>query len=472
MAKQYSRREFIRRNSLTGLGVSLTPSLLANGLTTIPAKETNPVPAPAIFSASDTPAILGGKPLRTNEWPTWPMWNPETDEKRVLEVLRSGIWSRAGVTTEFEKKWAETVGAKRCLAVVNGTNALIAALVQLDIGGGDEVLVPPYTFIATVAAVLATGAMPVFVDVDPETFQMDPAKIEAKITPRTRAIMPVHILGLPADMTRIMPIAKKHNLLVVEDACQAWLAEIDHKKVGTFGHAGCFSFQNSKNIPMGEGGAIVSDDDAFMDRCYSYHNFGNPYGSVVGDVGAGTLMMGTKLRLAEYQAAIGLAQLPRLQEQTVLRNKNAKFLKAQISQIPGIVPYKLYPNVTQAAFHLFPFRYQKEAFKGLPRADFLKALNAEGIPCASGYAPLNKMPYLAHAFQTKNFRRMYAKEQLDIKKYNAQNECPQNDKLCNEEAVWFQQNMLLGSQSDMSEIAAAINKIYQNADKIKSLATK
>ncbi|GAA4394536.1 hypothetical protein GCM10023187_00480 [Nibrella viscosa] len=470
--RSYSRREFIRRNSLTGLGVTLTPSLLADGLTRIPQQPLDPIPAPAIFAAADTPAILGGKPIRTNEWPNWPMWHAETDEKRVLEVLRSGIWSRAGVTTEFEAKWAETVGAKRCLAVVNGTNALIAALVQLDIGGGDEVLIPPYTFIATVAAVLATGAMPVFVDVDPETFQIDPARIEGKITPRTRAIMPVHILGLPADMTRIMPIARKHNLLVVEDACQAWLAEIDHKKVGTFGNAGCFSFQNSKNIPMGEGGAIVSDDEAFMDRCYSYHNFGNPYGSVVGEVGAGTLMMGTKLRLAEYQAAIGLAQLPRLQEQTVLRNKNAEYLKAQIGQIPGIVPYKLYPGVTQAAFHLFPFRYQKEAFKGLPRADFLKALNAEGIPCASGYAPLNKMPYLAHAFQTKNFRRMYARDQLDINKYNARNECPQNDRLCNEEAVWFTQNMLLGSQADMNEIAGAIDKIYRNADKIKSLATK
>ncbi len=222
------------------------------------------------------------------------MWNPATDEEQLLKVLRSGVWSRAEVVTEFEKKWAETIGAKRCLAVVNGTNALIASLVQLGIGGGDEVIVPPYTFIATVAAILQTGAMPVFVDTDPETFQIDPDKIEAKITPRTKAIMPVHILGLPADMIKIMAIAKKHNLLVVEDACQAWLAEIDHKKVGTFGNAGCFSFQNSKNIPIGEGGAIVSDDEAFMDRCYSYHNYGNPYGTMVGEVGSGTVIAGNK----------------------------------------------------------------------------------------------------------------------------------------------------------------------------------
>ena len=134
-----------------------------------------------------------------------------------------------------------------------------------------------------------------------------------------------------------MAIAKKHNLLVVEDACQAWLAEIDHKKVGTFGNAGCFSFQNSKNIPIGEGGAIVSDDEEFMDRCYSYHNYGNPYGSVIGAVASGTVMAGTKLRMTEYQAAIGLAQLKRLEEQTAIRNRNAAYLRSQIKAIPGII---------------------------------------------------------------------------------------------------------------------------------------
>src|SRR5690606_10580377 len=233
-----------------------------------------------IFSASvkaNTPVILGGKPVwKDNKpaWIKWPVWKPESDEPGVLEVLRSGTWSRAGIVKQFEEKWAETIGARRCLTTVNGTNALICSLVNLDIGGGDEVILPAYTFIATPLAILQSGAIPVFVDTDPETFQMDPDKIEAKITSRTRAILPVHIGGLPSDMVKIMAIAKKHNLVVVEDACQAWLSEINHKKVGTFGNAGCFSFQNSKNIPMGEGGAIVSDDDAFIDRCFSYHNLG------------------------------------------------------------------------------------------------------------------------------------------------------------------------------------------------------
>ncbi|GAB3701745.1 hypothetical protein GCM10027592_30320 [Spirosoma flavus] len=449
----------------------LTPSLITNRAE-VPATPSPDVPSSIIHTTSSSPALLGGAPVRTKNWPTWPIWNPETDEKRLLEVLRSGIWSRANVAAEFEQKWAQALGVKRSLLVVNGTNALIIALSQLNIRAGDEVLVPPYTFIATVSAVLATGAMPIFVDVDPATFQIDPAKIEAKITPRTKAIIPVHILGLPAQMNKILPIAKKHNLIVIEDACQAHLAEINHQKVGTFGNAGCFSFQNSKNLAIGEGGAVVSNDDAFMDRCFSYQNFGNPYGAGVGSVSVGSIRQGNKLRITEYQAAIGLAQLARLDAQTTTRNENAAYLKAQIEKIPGIVPYKLYDDVTRAAFHLFPFRYQKEGFKGLPRAAFLKALQAEGIPCSSGYATLTNQPYLNDAFQSKNFQKVYPKEMLDFKRYVAQNQCPENDKLCNEEAVWFTQNMLLGTKEDMNDIAAAIEKVHKNADELIKLSQK
>lgn len=454
----FTRREFLKKNSVAAAGIALTMG----------------VSTPTVFAGkiadSTTPAILGGTPLRTRAWQEWPIWNPETDEKLVLEVLRSGVWSRAKVVTQFEEKWAETMGAKRCLSMVNGTNALISALANMDIGAGDEVIVPPYTFIATIQAVLMNGAMPVFVDTDPETFQIDVNKIAEKITPRTRAILPVHIAGLPADIERIMDISKKHNLLVIEDACQAWMAEVNHKKVGTFGHAGCYSFQNSKNIPMGEGGAIVSDDDAFMDRCFSYHNFGNPYGTVVGETGAGTVRLGTKLRLTEYQAAIGLAQMKRLEEQTETRSKNASYLTSLMKEIPGIIPHKMYKNVTRAAFHLYPFRYKKEVFSGLSREEFIRAMQAEGVPCSNGYAALNTMPFLAHTFKTKNFRKMYPKEMLDAKKYYAANECPENDRLCNEEGIWFTQNMLLGERSDMNDIANAIDKIRKNAANIKQKA--
>jgi len=232
MSKEaYSRRAFVKHSSLACVGAAVatgaTPGILA--------RSTDP---------AATPAILGGTPVRKKGWSRWPIWIPESDEPQVLKAIRSGVWSRRGIVAEFEKKWAEIIGVKRCMTTVNGTNALITAIKQLDIGGRDEVIVTPYTWIATTQAILQAGAMPVFADVDPQTYQIDPDRIEEKITPRTKAILPVHILGLPADMERIMAIAKKHNLLVVEDCCQAWLAEIDHQKVGTFGDAGCFSFQN------------------------------------------------------------------------------------------------------------------------------------------------------------------------------------------------------------------------------------
>ena len=450
--KKYSRREFVKKNSLAGIGaaftMSMAPQLLAN--------------SPSVMT---TPAILGGGSVRTAGWPSWPRWDEARDEKLVLQSLRSGVWSRADLTSKFEQRWAGMIGTKRCLATVNGTNALIAALAQLDIGGGDEVIVPPYTFIATTQSILMNGAMPVFVDTDPETFQIDVDKIEAKITPRTKAILPVHILGLPANMPRIMEIARKHNLIVVEDACQAWLAEMNGKKMGSWGDAGCFSFQNSKNLAIGEGGAITSDNEEFMDRCFSYHNYGNPYGAIVGEVGAGTVRLGTKIRTTEYQSAIGLVQLERLEAETNKRNENAAYLKSKIQNIPGILPYKLYDGVTKAAFHLFPFTYKKEEFKGLPRAGFLRALSAEGIPASGGYAPLNTMPYLEHAFKTKNFQKMYPARMLNYNRYMSQNQCPVNDQVC-EEAVWFSQSMLLAERSDMDDIANAIEKIHKNAGEI------
>ena len=450
----YPRREFIRKNSLLGAGTILSIGAANNILA-------------SCVSGATTPAILGGKPaVSSHDWPGWPVWKPETDEKRLLEVMRSGVWSRSHVVDEFEQEWAKTIGAKRCLAVVNGTNALNASLAQLEIGWGDEVLVTPYTFIASVSCILFNGAIPVFVDVDPETFQMDPEKIEAKITSRTKAILPVHILGLPSDMERIMNIAEKHNLLVVEDACQGWLAEINHKKVGTFGKAGCFSFQNSKNLPIGEGGAIVSDDDKFIDRCYSYHNYGNPYGTNAGEVGSDTIMAGTKLRITEYQAAIGLAQMKRLGEQTDLRNVNATHLSSLLRHIPGITPARLYKNVTKAAFHLYPFLYRKEEFNGLSREKFIKALQAEGVPCSDGYRELNKMPYLKNTFNGQLFRKFYSEDELNYDRYASENQCPLNEKLCNEQAVWIPQNVLLGTKTDMQNIVDAFEKVHQNAGEI------
>jgi dTDP-4-amino-4,6-dideoxygalactose transaminase len=352
------------------------------------------------------------------------------------------------------------MGAKRCLAVVNGTNALLASLHTLEVGAGDEVIVPPYTFVATISVVLLSNALPVFADTDLDTFQINPDKIEEKITEQTRAIIPVHILGGVANMDRINAIAKKHNLKVIEDACQAHLAEWRNKKVGTLGDLGCFSFQNSKNLPCGEGGAILSNDEQIMDRCHSFHNCGRPYGSVKGQ---GYPILGTNIRMTEHQAAVLIAQMKRIEEDAKRRTENANYLTSRIKDIPGIVPQKFYEQATQAAYHLYAFRYKKEHFNNLPREKFLPTLRAEEIPCSEGYTPLNKQGTIEDTLNSRNFQAVFSKDRLD--KYRRQNHCPDNDRLCRE-SVWFVQNMLLGTKNDMDDIADAILKIYENKDKL------
>lgn len=393
-------------------------------------------------------AIRGGTPVRRKGFCGWPLWDKEHDEQRVLAVLRSGVWSRAKVVAEFEKKYAELLGAKRCLATTHGTTALLAALNALDVGVGDEVLVGPYTFVASVAVIFLSGALPIMVDTDPETFLVNPEKIEAKITPNTKAILPVHIYGLPADMDRINAIARKHKLLVLEDACQAWLAEQNGKKCGTLGNLGCFSFQNSKHLTCGEGGAVVGNDDALIQRAFSYHNFGS-----------GGPHLGSKCRMTEFQAAILLAQMQRLEEQTARRWENARYLTSKLEKIPGIRPHKLNPGVTRAAYHLYPLRYQAQEFGGVTREKFLAALRAEGIPCSGGYGRLNKAAFFEDTLGSRNFQRMYSRQQLDH--CRNQIECPENDRLCTE-AVCFSQNMLLGTRQDIDDIANAVGKIYEN----------
>lgn len=453
--KNVSRREFIKRNSLAGAGLAL-----GLGMT--------PSAGRAWSIGRSDPAVMGGAPVRETGWPSWPLWKPEEDEQMLLDVMRSGVWSRSDKIEEFERTWARTVGAERCVTTVNGTNALICAMANLDVGIGDEVILTPYTFIACPLAILQNGAMPIFADVDPETFQIDPEKIEQQITSRTKAIMPVHIGGVPCDMKRIMEIAERHNLVVVEDACQAWLSEFDGRQVGTHGHAGCYSFQNSKNIPLGEGGAIVSDDHDFMDRCFTYHDVARPHGSIPqSDPVPGAVRLATNLRLAEFNAAIGLAMLGRFQEQTDHREANAMYVKSQLESIPGIEPFRLYEEVTRLSLHLFMFRYHEEEFAGMSKASFARAMSAEGIPVSTGYRQLNRMDYLEHAFGTRLLQHVYPDEMLDIDAYQERTYCPVNERLCDKEAMWFSQRLLLGERSDMDQIVEAIEKVRRNADSIR-----
>jgi dTDP-4-amino-4,6-dideoxygalactose transaminase len=444
--KNLNRRQFIAAASAGSLAAAASRAIPAYGKSSGKAKL----------------AMLGGQPVRKKSWPKWPVWDEDAEES-VVSILRSGTWCRLGghTVSEFEAKYAKLMGAKRCVCTVNGTNALLTALHVLDIGVVDEVIVSPYTFIATYNVVFGSCALPVFADTDPETFQINPDKIEERITKNTRAILPVHILGLPANMDKIMAIAKKHNLVVIEDACQAWMAEWRGKKCGSIGNLGCFSFQNSKHLPCGEGGAVIGSDDAVMDRCYSYHNCGRPFGSIKPT--SGYPIIGTNRRMTEFQAAILLSQMKRLEKDTERRNKNAEYLTSKIKDIPGIATIKFYDGVTRAAYHLYPFRYIKERFNNLPRSTFLTALRAEGVPCSSGYGPQYKDGVVEAALTSKNFKRGFSKERLD--RYRRELRYPENDRLC-KEAVWFTQNLLLGSKRAMDDKADAILKIYENRDKL------
>jgi len=405
-------------------------------------------------------AIRGGDPVRTKGWLKWPVWDQGAEES-MLKVLRSGNWwsGSGNKVEEFEKQYAELIGARRSVATASGTTALITALQVLGVDAGDEVIVSPYTFIATYNVVFNQKALPVFADTNQETFNINPLKIEERINERTRAILPVHIHGLPADMNRINAIARKHNLVVIEDACQAWLAEYEGKMCGTLGDLGCFSFQNSKHIPSGEGGAVTGNDDAIMDRCQAYHNCGRPYGESMASMGPNPVR-GSNKRMTELQAVILLSQMQRARRDADQRLKNALYLDQKLKEIPGIIPYKLEAGATRSAYHLYPFRYKKEHFDGLSREQFMAALRAEGIPCMQGYGPQYFDGLIEEAISSRGYRRLFSEERLN--RYRDElHQLPENDQLAREAVLLFQ-NMLLAEQNDMDDIVNAVQKIYEH----------
>ena len=440
----YTRGTVERRNFISG-------SLLAPAAA---AQSTTP--------SATRPALLGGTPVRTAKFPSWPVQDG-LESQALNEVLHSGQWGRGTGKTvsRFEAAYAKTTGAKACLATANGTSSLLIALGALGIGPGDEVIVPPYTFVATINVILQNFALPVFVDTDRDTFQIDARKIEAAITPQTAAIMPVHLGGNAADLDTILAIAKKHQRPVIEDAAQAHLAEWRGRKVGSFGRVGCFSFQASKNLNSGEGGAIISNDEALIDQCYAFHNNSRRRNTAGADFSY--LSRGLNLRLTEFQAALLLAQMSRLDQQSKTRESNAAALTKMLEQIPGIAPAKSYAHCTRNAFHLYMFRYDPAHFAGLSRDRFLAALKAEGIPCSGGYSPLNREPLLRNTLMSKGYQRIYGEKRLQA--WFNQNQCPVNDHLCTE-AVWFTQTMLLGDRGGMEQIAEAIAKIQRHASQL------
>lgn len=417
------------------------------------------------FGASDKPAILGGEPVRRAPFPEWPRQGL-SEEEALVGVLRSGHWGRTTGrrVSQFEAAYAKLTGAKYCVATANGTSALIASLNALGVGPGDEVVLPPYTFVATLNVILMQHALPVFVDSDVETFQIDARKIGAALTGRTAAIVPVHIGGALADLDTVLATARPGKLPVIEDACQAHLGEWRGKKAGTLGDVGCFSFQSSKNLNSGEGGAVITSSEELAARVYAYHTNGRAWRAQPS--GLSYVSNGANLRLTEFQAALLMTQMERLEEQSKTREQNAAYLTKLLREIPGIHPARVYDGCTRNAWHLYMFRFDSEAFAGLTRTRFLKALEAEGVPASEGYSPLNREPFLERVLGGRHYRRIFGEKILS--EWKERTHCPANDRLCGE-AVWLTQTMLLGPREDMDQIAAAVRKIHAHGAALRAV---
>jgi dTDP-4-amino-4,6-dideoxygalactose transaminase len=394
-------------------------------------------------------AINGGPKSVTKQF-AWPVFD-ETEVQAVAAVVASGKWGNpdcGDLVEKFEKEFAAYCGSKYAITCVNGSVSLRLALIACGVKPGDEVIVPPYTFITTASSVIECNCVPVFVDIDPETYNMDPAKIEAAITPRTKAIIPVHFGGLACDMDAILDIAKRHGLRVIEDAAHGHGAEYRGKKLGSIGDVGSFSFQSSKNLTSGEGGIVITDDDELYAMMHSLRNVGRIEGGQWYD----HYNPGCNYRITQMQAALLSEQLKRLEAQTRLRNDNGLYLSELLGEISGIAPLKRTEDITLHGYHIYIFKYDPSYFGNIDKDTFAAMLAAEGVPCFKGYPhPLYKQPL----FQNKNFMCYAIPDTADYSEVN----CPVAEQACSTDAVWILQHAMLGEKQDMDAFAKAIVKI-------------
>lgn len=387
----------------------------------------------------------------------WPVFD-ETDVEAVTAIVRSGKWGDpdcSDMISAFEDEFAASCGAKYAIACVNGSVAIRLALMACCVRPGDEVIVPPYTFITTASSVIEVNCVPVFADIHPDTYNLDPDSIEAAITPKTKAIIPVHFAGHSGDMDAIMAIARKYNLKVIEDTAHGHGAEYKGRKLGTIGDAGTFSFQSSKNLTAGEGGMIVTNDDSLFQIIHSLRNVGRlPEGQWYDH-----FYPGCNYRLTQMQAVLLSAQLKRLKEQTQKRDINGRYLTGLLEHIDGIEPLSIHSSVTLHSFHIYIFKYDRQKFNGLSKEDFVKELTLRGIPAFGGYPyPLYKQPL----FQNRNFMCYAIPEQVSYQDVC----CPVAEHAC-ENSVWLPQSVFLEDQSVMDKIAFHINDIKESQHTVR-----
>jgi dTDP-4-amino-4,6-dideoxygalactose transaminase len=394
-------------------------------------------------------AIHGGPKSVTKHFP-WPVF-AEEEIRAVAGVVASGKWGNPDCGDEverFESEFAAFCGSKYAVSCVNGSVSLRLALIACGVKPGDEVIVPPYTFMTTASSVIECNCVPVFVDIDPETYNIDAKAIEAAVTERTKVIIPVHFGGLACDMDAIMDIAKRYKLRVIEDAAHAHGAEYKSKKLGSIGDVGSFSFQSSKNLTAGEGGIVITDDDELYAMMRSLRNVGRIEGGQWYD----HYNPGCNYRITQMQAVLLSSQLKRLPGQTSCRNENGLYLDTILKKIDGISPLERSEQITMHCYHIYIFKYDASQFGGVPKDQFAEMLAAEGVPCFKGYPhPLYKQPL----FQNKNFMCYAIPETVDY----SQVFCPVAEQACSTDAVWILQHALLGGREDMDAFAEAILKI-------------
>jgi dTDP-4-amino-4,6-dideoxygalactose transaminase len=391
-------------------------------------------------------ALRGGLPVRTAPFPRWPVWD-DAERQAVLDVLESGNWGGFPFPNtkgrEFGARFAAAQGAAFGLPVTNGTVAIELALKAAGVGAGDEVIVPAYTWDSTAGAILFAGGVPVFVDVDADRYCLDPAQLEAALSSRTRAIVPVHLGMNMVDMDAILEVAKRHSLAVVEDCAHAQGAQWRGRGAGSLGDAGTFSFQSSKLMSAGEGGAVITNSPAIRERVAVLVNCGRSAEDGVGNFRA----VGHNYRMTEFQAAILLAQLDRLEAQTTLREDRALHLEKCLADLAGIRTLPRDPRQTRRALYHFVLRYDADHFGGVPRDAFVAALAAEGIPVEGVfYEAVYRSPLFPAA--PGSFRAL---------------PCPVSERAAYEESVWIPHWVLAGSVSDVEDVASAVRKVCEHA---------
>jgi dTDP-4-amino-4,6-dideoxygalactose transaminase len=403
-------------------------------------------------------AILGGHPLRTEPFSSWPRWLP-SDAHRLQAVLESGHWGGFPVPSlyaaEFAERFAAMHGAKYALCISNGTIALIAALQAAGLRFGDEVIVPAYTWDGTATAVLFAGGVPVFADIDPDTYCLDVESARAAITPRTRAIIPVHLAMRFVDMDALLELAREHNLKVIEDCAHAHGGAYKNRGAGSMGDIGCFSFQESKLMTAGEGGMAVTSNLQYYEHLQSQVNCGRA--SITDHYKQRVL--GSNYRMTELQTALLIGQLEMLPDLAERRARSAALLSKALSAIDGVRPLPPQPAITHGTHYCYVFQYRAEE-TGVSRDLFAAALDAEGIPCDGRFYEAVYRSDLFHASP-----EISPQLRVDYSKTH----CPISERAAYHESIWIPQFVLLGGSNDVADVARAVAKVMSNLDALASV---